>query len=56
MSDVNAFVFIRFFFGQNKGKADKFTCLLNLLDVLRESAILVPGWFIDCVDLIVDQG
>ena len=35
LSDVNAFVFMRFFFGQTKSKADKFRCIINMLDVLE---------------------
>ena len=31
--------------GKGKSKADKFPCILNLLDQLRESIILVPGGF-----------
>jgi len=41
---MHSYLFV-FFFGQSKGKADKFPCLLNPLDVLRESAILVSGRF-----------
>jgi hypothetical protein len=32
-----------FSFGQSKGKVEKFPSILNTLDVLRESPILVAG-------------
>ena len=37
---MHSYLFV-FFFGQSKGKADKFHCIINMLDVLRESLILV---------------
>ena len=50
LSDVNGFVFIRFFpFGQSKDKADKFSRVFNMLDVLRESSILMSVGLI-CLD------
>ena len=37
---MDSFLFV-FSFGQSKGKADKFYYIINMLDVLRESLILV---------------
>jgi hypothetical protein len=39
---MDSFLFV-FSFGQSKGKADKFLCIINVLDVLRESPILVSA-------------
>jgi hypothetical protein len=39
---MHSYLFV-FFFGQSKGKADKFYYIINMLDVLRESLILVSG-------------
>jgi hypothetical protein len=41
---MDSYLFV-FSFGQSKGKVDKFPCVLNMLDVLRESLILVSGGF-----------
>jgi hypothetical protein len=41
---MHSYLFV-FFFGQSTGKADKFLYVLNMLDVLRESLILVAGVF-----------
>jgi hypothetical protein len=41
---TDSYLFV-FFFGQSTGKAGKFMFIINVLDVLRESPILVPGWF-----------
>ena len=42
LSDVNELVFIRLFLaGKVRGKAEKFFCILNMLDALQESLILV---------------
>ena len=41
---MDSYLFV-FSFGQSKGKADKFLCIINMLDVLRESLILVSGGF-----------
>ena len=46
LSDMIGFVFIGFLFGQSIGKANKLLCILNTLDVLRESLILVSGGFL----------
>ena len=40
---LDSYLFV-FSFGQSKGKADKFRCIMQL-DVLRESSILVSGRF-----------
>ena len=42
---MHSYLFV-FSFGQSKGKADKFRCIINVLDVLRESLILVSGGFV----------
>jgi hypothetical protein len=42
-SDVNGSYLFVFSFGQSTGKAEKFFRILNTLDVLRESSILVAG-------------
>jgi hypothetical protein len=42
---MHSYLFV-FFFGQSTGKADKFLYVLNMLDVLRESLILVSGWIL----------
>ena len=39
---MDSFLFV-FSFGQSKGKTDKLSCIINMLDVLQESPILVPG-------------
>jgi len=48
--------FIRFSFGQSIGKAGKFICIFNLLDVLRESLILVSGRFHFDENLLLSVG
>ena len=53
LSEAEGFVSIRFFFGQSTGKVVKYPYILHMLDVLRESPILVsddvhipvPRWF-----------
>ena len=35
---MHSYLFV-FSFGQSKGKADKLSCIINMLDVLRESSI-----------------
>ena len=41
---MDSYLFV-FSFGQSTGKANKFLCILNTLDALRESVILVSGGF-----------
>ena len=41
---MDSYLFV-FSFGQSTGKVEKFPRILNMLDVLRESLILVPAGF-----------
>ena len=53
---MDSYLFV-FSFGQSIGKVDKFTCNLNMLDVLLESLTLVSGGFVFCLGcLIVIRG
>jgi hypothetical protein len=42
---MDSYLFV-FFFGQSTGKVSRTFCILNMLDTLRESPILVPDVFI----------